>query len=73
MALKRELDKVASGQTRLFEAVEKDLLPMDDSLRVRAQRLKARREEILLEIAKLDDRRQLSLQKVSPAKVDAFC
>jgi site-specific DNA recombinase len=73
VALKRELDKVANGQTRLFEAVEKDLLPMDDSLRVRAQRLKARREEILLEIAKLDDRRRLSLQKVSPVKVDAFC
>ena len=46
---------------------------MDDTLRIRAQKLRARREETLIQIGKLQDRRQLAVKKVSPAQVEAFC
>lgn len=71
--LRKEADEAGRGLERLYEAVEKGLLPMDDTLRSRAQKLRAHREEILIEIGKLQDRRQLAVQKVSPAQVEAFC
>jgi site-specific DNA recombinase len=48
-------------------------LPSDDTLRARAQKLQARRAEILLEMATLKDRRQLAVQKIDTGKVEAFC
>lgn len=45
--LKKELVELETATNRLYEAVEKGLLPMDDMLKVRAQKLKARREAVL--------------------------
>ncbi len=45
--LVRELKEVDSGIARLYEAVEKGLLPLDTTLQERSQRLQARRQDIL--------------------------
>ncbi len=50
--LQRELEQNQLGTNRLHEAVEKGLIPLDDSLKLRSHKLQARREEILLELAK---------------------
>ena len=46
--LVRELKEVDSGIARLYEAVEKGLLPLDTTLQERSQRLQARRQDILM-------------------------
>jgi hypothetical protein len=38
LALRKELDKATKALTRLYEAVEQELLPMDETLRSRAQK-----------------------------------
>lgn len=53
--------------------MEKGIIPPDEQLRARAQKRKARREEILLELAKLEDARPLTMQDFTPARIDAFC
>ncbi len=72
--LRRDLDSATSGLQRLYDAVEKGALPpMDDTLRARAQKLQARRAEVLVELAKLKDRQHLASVNIAPAKIDAFC
>jgi branched-chain amino acid transport system substrate-binding protein len=58
---------------QLLKDAEIGALPMDETLRARAQKLQARRGEVLLEMAKLKDRRQFDAQKINPASIDAFC
>ncbi len=72
LQLRRDLDKATLGLQRLYEAVEDGALTMDDTLRARAQKLQAKRGEILSEMAKLKDRQLTSVQ-VDPARIDAFC
>jgi hypothetical protein len=71
-ALRKELDRTTKGLDRLYEAIEQGNLPTDDTLRARAHKLKARRDETLLEIAKLEDRDLQALPKVDPTKVECF-
>src|SRR4030042_6491669 len=47
----KEIEEVNKKSKRLLEAVENGFLPMDESLRERAQKLKSRREDILIRIA----------------------
>ena len=61
------------AQERLYEAVEKGLLPADDTLRVRAHKAQARRQEILLEVARKRDRGQIALTELSPKQITTFC
>lgn len=49
--LKKELVELETAANRLYEAVKKGLLPMDDMLKVRAQKLKSRRDAVLIEVA----------------------
>lgn len=49
--LKKELVELENATNRLYEAVEKGLLPMDDMLKVRAQKLKLRGEAVFIEVA----------------------
>ena len=60
-------------QERLYEAVEKGLLPADDTLRVPAHKVQARRQEILVEVARKRDRGQIALAKLSPKQITTFC
>lgn len=61
------------GWGRLYEAVEKGLLDLDDTLRGRAQKLRARKEEVGLERAKLKTRKQMAIQKFDDRSIEAFC
>ena len=49
--LQKELDTLKQNSERLFEAVEKGYLPMDETLQHRSHKLQARLQDILLEIA----------------------
>ena len=73
LELTRELDDVGIATQRLYEAVEKGLLPMDETLRARAQGLQARRQEILLAIAAKKDRASIALKHISPQRVATVC
>ena len=70
--LNRELAEIQAGTTRLYEAVEKGLLPQDDFLQQRAQKLKARREEIMLELAGLKRKQAMPLDILNPKRVEQF-
>lgn len=72
LVLTKELDSATKALNRLYEAVEQALLPMDDTLRSRAQKLQARRNEALLEMAKLEDRNRQGLPKVDASRIEAF-
>ena len=71
-ALQRELTELDQGANRLYEAVEKGLLPMDDTLAGRAQKLKARREAVLIELAGAKRSKEMPLAALSARQVEAF-
>jgi len=51
--LTKELTEVQQRSQKLYEAVEKGLLPEDSTLTERANKLQARRQALLTEIARL--------------------
>jgi len=57
--LQKELESLKLSSERLFEAVEKGYLPMDDTLQERSHKLQARRQAVLLEIAGLKREKQM--------------
>lgn len=68
--LKAELDKVQQAVTRLYEAVEQGVLPLDADLQARAQQLKNRRAELLLQSAQCERLQQLP--PVRARQIQAF-
>jgi site-specific DNA recombinase len=72
-ALTKELDNLKSQSERLYEAIEKGLLPMDVTLQERVHKHQARRQEILTAIAGLRREKELPLDKIKPGHVNAFC
>ena len=70
--LQKELDTLKQSSERLFEAVEKGYLPMDETLQHRLHKLQARRKEILLEIAGLKRQRDLPSDLLKPQHIKAF-
>jgi len=71
--LRRVLDDAKTGLERLYDAVERGVLPDDDTLRARAQKLKARRDEALLEVARIKDQASFASIRLDPATIDTFC
>jgi len=71
--LRRGLDAATKGLERLYDAVERGVLRSDDTLRARAHKLEVRRNEALINIAKLEDQARLGSIRFDPARVDAFC
>ncbi len=71
--LTKELDNLKSQADRLYEAVEKGLLPMDITLQERVHKHQAKRQEILTEIAGLRREQELPLDRIKPGHVSAFC
>ena len=53
--------------------MEEGALSIDETLRTRTQKLKARRSEVLTEMAKLNDRQALAVRRVNADTVKAFC
>ena len=70
--LQKELDTLKLNSERLFEAVEKGYLPMDETLQHRSHKLQTRRQEILLEIAGLKRQRDLPTYLLKPQNINAF-
>jgi site-specific DNA recombinase len=70
--LTRELEALKTGSERLYEAVEKGVLPLDASLQERARKLQTRRQEILIEIGNLRQRESLPAAGLKPGYIDAF-
>ncbi len=73
ITLKAELDPVAPGLDRLYQAIEPGVIAIDDTLRQRTEKLKARRSATLTEMAKVKDRRALAVRRVNDETVAAFC
>ncbi|NOU00871.1 MAG: recombinase family protein, partial [Gallionella sp.] len=70
--LHKELEQVQSGTVRLYEAVEKGLLPLDESLQERIQQLKIRKEEVVFKLTAMKNRNVSPLESISPGKLDLF-
>jgi site-specific DNA recombinase len=73
LPLRKEFDRVTTGLDRLYQAVGEGALSIDETLRSRSHKLKARRSEVLTEMAKLKDRQALALRRVNADTVNAFC
>ena len=70
--LHKELAELDTAIERLYEAVEKGLLPMDDTLASRAGKLKIRREAVLRDIDGVKKAGETPLDLLSPATMEAF-
>lgn len=70
--LQRELTELETATNRLYEAVEKGLLPMDETLRDRAQKNKARREAVLIEIAGARRQKEMPVSMLTASQLDKF-
>jgi len=68
---RKELAELEHATNRLYKAVEKDLLPLDDLLRDRAQRLKARRDAVLVEMAGARRHKEMPAALLSSKQVQA--
>jgi site-specific DNA recombinase len=71
--LTKELDTVKQQTERLYEAVGKGLLPLDGTLQERVHKHKARREEVLVEMAGLRRKKELPVANLGKKHVQAFC
>ncbi len=71
--LSRELEEIKQGTDKLYEAVEKGVLPINESLNERVHKHQARRHEIVIEIARLRCQKEMSLSKLGKKHVIAFC
>ena len=70
-ALETELTLIENAQAKLFEAVEKGFLELDDQLRERAKQHKQTRDALLTEITNLKRQHQTSLNILTPQKIEA--
>ena len=68
----RELTELDQATNRLYEAVEKGILPMDDTLTARAQRLKGRRDALMIEMASARRSKEMPMSALNAAHVEAF-
>ena len=68
----RELKEIDTGIARLYEAVEKGLLPLDTTLQERSQKLQARRQDALVASGALRDKWEVPHNKLTPAHVQKF-
>jgi site-specific DNA recombinase len=71
-ALQKELNGIEQETTRLFEAVGKGYLPMDDSLNRHSHKLQARRQEILTAIAGYKRQHEMPVNLLKAKHINAF-
>ena len=70
--LNRQVKAAETRLNNLYEAVEKGLLPMDETLKKRADQLRTARDALLAESAKARQEMLLPVAQVLPSMVDAF-
>src|SRR5687768_6875181 len=68
ITLTKELERATTGLDRLYQAIEQGSVSIDDTLRMRTQKLKARRCEILTEMAKVTRWRRAYRSWQSPTR-----
>ena len=72
-SLKKELAEINKKNGRLLDAIENGYIEMDFLVKERAQKNKARREEILIQIAGLKKEREMPLSKIGQKRINEFC
>ena len=72
-ALKKELATLQQRTDKLYEAVEKGLLPMDASLTERVHKIHARRQEIVVEMGSITRQQEVPTVTLGLRRVHAFC
>src|SRR3990172_9723723 len=70
--LTRERKEIDAGIARLYEAVEKGILPLDTTLQERSQKLQARRQDVLSAQAGLRNKWDVSVNHLTPAHIAKF-
>ena len=71
--LTKEIDDIKQQTDKLYEAVEKGFLPLNNSLQERVHRHESRRQEILVELASVRRQKELPLSKLGRKHIAAFC
>lgn len=71
--LSRELEEIKKRTDNLYEAVEKEKLPLDESLKERVRGHQARRQEIIIEMARLRGHKEMKISSLGKKHVVAFC
>jgi site-specific DNA recombinase len=69
--LESELKEIEQAETKLYEAIEKGILELDDRLKARVHQHKTRREIITAELANLQRKHHTPLQTLTPQKIEA--
>ena len=69
--LNRQIQKVEKAQRNLIAAIE-DGFPNDDTMKKRAQELKAQRESLLIELASVRRQHVAPVERILPSDIDAF-
>ena len=72
-SLERKLKDAEAALERLYRGVEDGVLELDDTLKARVQKLKAQREELLIQLSGTRRRGMLPIDKITAKQVDAFC
>jgi len=72
LELQTEMKGIETKRNRLYEAVEAGVLPLDEDLTDRVQKLKARRQEALIEMGRIKQRQDIPLNTLSPKHIEAF-
>jgi len=70
--LQKELTELETATNRLYEAVEKGLLPMAQTLTDRAQKHKARRDAVMIEMAQARRQTEMPVSLLTAHQVEAF-
>ena len=71
--LNSALKKVESGLNRLYAGIEEGVLTLDETLSTRIQSLKAKQDEINLQITALKRQQRLPIKTISTRHIEAFC
>ena len=71
--LQKTLKQTDSGIERLYEGVEQNLLTLDETLKSRIQKLKAKREDTLIQLSSIKRQQQLPIKNITNRHIDAFC
>lgn len=69
----KELETIKSQTDKLYEAVEKGFIPQNTSLHERVHKHETRRQEILMEVAKLKSQKEIPLARLTRKNITAFC
>ena len=70
--LQVELRKADDRLSKIYEAVETGVLPLDETLQRRVKLAKSSRENVLIEIAGLRRLQTLQVERILPSQVEAF-